>query len=220
MSIINIDLSDTVASWRNKTNQLAVNVGDLALLTTLVDSNIVAAINYLDSSIGLVGTINTTVNNLTTSVNNLDSSVGTLASLNTTDKSSLVAAINEVNIQPNISVTDAGGDGSLSYNNTTGVLTYTGPSAVETRAHFSINDAGGDGSLSYDSATGVFTYTGPSASEVRAHFSAGTGINIASGVISSTLGTDITSSEFASATTLLIKDSSGSTLKTLYSPGS
>jgi len=36
-----------------------------------------------------------------------------------------------------ISVTDAGGDGSLSYNNSTGVITYTGPSASQVRAHFS-----------------------------------------------------------------------------------
>jgi len=36
-----------------------------------------------------------------------------------------------------ISVTDSGGDGSLSYNNTTGVITYTGPSASDVRAHFS-----------------------------------------------------------------------------------
>lgn len=35
-----------------------------------------------------------------------------------------------------ISVTDAGGDGSLSYDNGTGVVTYTGPSASEVRAHF------------------------------------------------------------------------------------
>lgn len=35
----------------------------------------------------------------------------------------------------NISVTDSGGDGSLSYNSSTGVLTYTGPSASEVRAH-------------------------------------------------------------------------------------
>ena len=34
-----------------------------------------------------------------------------------------------------ISVTDAGGDGSLAYNNSTGVFTYTGPSASEVRAH-------------------------------------------------------------------------------------
>jgi hypothetical protein len=36
-----------------------------------------------------------------------------------------------------ISVTDSGGDGSLLYNSTTGEITYTGPSAAETRAHFS-----------------------------------------------------------------------------------
>lgn len=36
-----------------------------------------------------------------------------------------------------VSVTDTGGDGSLTYNAGTGVFTYTGPSAAETRAHFS-----------------------------------------------------------------------------------
>lgn len=36
-----------------------------------------------------------------------------------------------------ISVSDLGGDGSLSYDNSTGVITYTGPSASEVRAHFS-----------------------------------------------------------------------------------
>ena len=36
-----------------------------------------------------------------------------------------------------ISVTDNGGDGALSYNSTTGVISYTGPSATEVRAHFS-----------------------------------------------------------------------------------
>lgn len=36
-----------------------------------------------------------------------------------------------------ISVTDLGGDGSLAYNNSNGILTYTGPSAAEVRAHFS-----------------------------------------------------------------------------------
>lgn len=36
-----------------------------------------------------------------------------------------------------VSVTDTGGDGSLTYNSGNGVFTYTGPSAAETRAHFS-----------------------------------------------------------------------------------
>tara|TARA_B100001248_G_scaffold254357_1_gene232651 strand:+ start:28555 stop:33660 length:5106 start_codon:yes stop_codon:yes gene_type:complete len=69
-----------------------------------------------------------------------------------------------------ISGTDAGGDGSFSYNATTGVITYTGPSPAEVRAHLSATDAGGDGSFAYNSSTGVFTYTGPSSTEVRSHF--------------------------------------------------
>ena len=36
-----------------------------------------------------------------------------------------------------VSVTDAGGDGSCAYNSSTGVITYTGPSAAEVRAHLS-----------------------------------------------------------------------------------
>ncbi len=70
-----------------------------------------------------------------------------------------------------ISVTDSGGDGSLTYNSSSGVITYTGPSASEARAHISVTDSGGDGSLAYNSSTGVITYTGPSASEARAHIS-------------------------------------------------
>ena len=52
-----------------------------------------------------------------------------------------------------VSVTDSGGDGSLAYNSTSGVITYTGPSASETRAHFSI--ASGSG-LTYNSSSGEF----------------------------------------------------------------
>lgn len=56
-----------------------------------------------------------------------------------------------------ISVTDSGGDGSLSYNSSTGVITYTGPSATDTRAHFS-NGTGvsiTDGEVSIGQAVGT-----------------------------------------------------------------
>ena len=110
-----------------------------------------------------------------------------------------------------ISVTDSGGDGSLAYNSSTGVITYTGPSAAEVRAHISagtgisissgaisstitqytdtdaqgaitVTDSGGDGSLAYSG--GTITYTGPSATEVRAHLSAGTGVSYSGGEFS------------------------------------
>ena len=52
-----------------------------------------------------------------------------------------------------ISVMDAGGDGSLSYDNSTGEIAYIGPSASEVRAHFSAT-----GDLTYDSSTGQFSF--------------------------------------------------------------
>ena len=72
-----------------------------------------------------------------------------------------------------VSVSDLGGDGSLSYDNTTGVLTYTGPSASETRAHLGAANSGtGFGSLSYDSTTGTFTFTKVTSADVRGAVSA------------------------------------------------
>ena len=53
-----------------------------------------------------------------------------------------------------ISVTDAGGDGSLTYDPSNGVITYTGPSASEVRAHFS----GGTG-ITYNSGNGEVSLT-------------------------------------------------------------
>ena len=52
-----------------------------------------------------------------------------------------------------ISVTDSGGDGSLAYDSSSGVITYTGPSATDVRAHFSV--AFGSG-LTYNSTSGQF----------------------------------------------------------------
>ena len=103
---------------------------------------------------------------------------------------------NPANVTQHLSVTDTGGDGSLSYNGATGVFTYTGPNQTEANAritaapaqvrqHISVVDAGGDGSISYTELSGVITYSGPSAAETRAHFSDGYGItyNSSTGVI-------------------------------------
>lgn len=45
------------------------------------------------------------------------------------------AAYGDSDARGAVSVTDSGGDGSLAYNSTSGVFTYTGPSASEVRAH-------------------------------------------------------------------------------------
>jgi len=64
-----------------------------------------------------------------------------------------------------ISVTDTGGDGSLSYNNVTGVITYTGPAASEVRTHFSAYN-----SLQYDSTNGIFRLPQPLDSAATPYF--------------------------------------------------
>jgi hypothetical protein len=51
--------------------------------------------------------------------------------------STSITQYNDASARGAISVTDSGGDGSLAYNNTTGVITFTGPSATDVRAHFS-----------------------------------------------------------------------------------
>jgi hypothetical protein len=56
-----------------------------------------------------------------------------------------------------ISVTDAGGDGSLTYSSDTGVITYTGPSASEVRAHFS----GGSGISITSGVVGIDSSSSP-----------------------------------------------------------
>jgi hypothetical protein len=71
MAITVINLSDPVSTWVSKTNTVASNLGDLTLLT-IGGSDIVTAINRVDSNIG------------------------TLSSLVTDDKSDIVSAINEV----------------------------------------------------------------------------------------------------------------------------
>jgi hypothetical protein len=198
-----VNISDTVKTFQEKVNIISRDVGWRGNLTTTVDSDLVGAINELE----------TEINTLQGQVIQLDSDTGALqlgdlSLLHTTAKDTLVNAINELDnridsdadFRNKVSATDAGGDGSFAYNQSTGVFTYTGPSAAETQAHFSagtnttysagsfsvstdtirgkisVSDAGGDGSLSYNSTSGVLTYTG-------ARFSGGNEITITSGSI-------------------------------------
>ena len=88
----------------------------------------VSGVTY-DSSSGLL-TIETSGDNFTDSINLNPFTTADLAE-NTNLYHTTARA------RGAISVTDAGGDGSLAYNSSTGVITYTGPSAAQVRAHFS-----------------------------------------------------------------------------------
>jgi len=102
------------------------NFTDLNTRTTTLEANYVKTVNGVSASSNAL-TISTT--NITEGTN-----------LYYTDTRS----------RASISITDAGGDGSLAYNSTTGVITYTGPSASEVRAHISAGEG-------IDIATGVIS---------------------------------------------------------------
>ena len=176
--------------------------------------------------------INTTtqVPTLINAFNQLSDNVGDPATLNTTATSDLVAAVNEVyalvdtdaDFRSKISVTDAGGDGSLSYNSSTGVITYTGPSASEVRAHFTAGEG-------IDIASGVIS--GEDATTVNKgiasfntnDFTVTSGaVSIKTGGISTSQIEDdaVGSAQMKDLSTLLIKNSAGATLKILYAAGS
>ena len=74
------------------------------------------------------------------------------------------AAYTDANARQAISVTDSGGDGALAYNNSTGVITYTGPSASEVRAHIT---AGTGVSISSGEVSICLLYTSPSPRDQR-----------------------------------------------------
>lgn len=105
MAISQVQATHTFNQWRLITNQVIGALGDKATLSTTTQVSLVAAINELRSLIGDLTTIGTTAtgsvsassaeifSQLTTTL----SSIGTLSSLTTTQKTSLVAAINEVN---------------------------------------------------------------------------------------------------------------------------
>lgn len=100
-----------------------------------------------------------------------------------------------------ISVTDSGGDGSLSYDNSTGVITYTGPSAGEVRTHFSV--AAGSG-LTYNSTTGEFgTSAIPNAQLANSAVTVGS-TSISLGDTATTVSglTSLTSTTLVASTTL------------------
>ena len=135
-----------------------------------------------------------------------------------------------------ISITDAGGDGSLAYNNTTGVITYTGPSASDVRAHFSAGTgiAITNGSVAVDSTIATKTYadnaattavanvidTAPEALNTLNELAAALGddANFATTVTTS-IGTKLDSSAVSAFGLTLVDDADAATARTTLGLG-
>jgi hypothetical protein len=157
---------------------------------------------------------------LVSEFNSLSSNVGDLVGLNTTEDSDLVGAINEVfalvdtdlDFRSKISVTDAGGDGSLAYNSATGIITYTGPSASEVRAHLSAGEG-------IDFASGVISGEDATTSNKGIASFSTTNFTVSSGAVS-TANDGVARANLKDEVSLQILNSSGAALKTLYGAGS
>lgn len=196
MPLPTVSLSDLLNEFITSYNVMVATVGDLALLQTTEDSNLVAAINSLVGQAGV-------------------DSAATISLSRTS-----------------LSVIDSGGDGSLSYNASTGVITYRGPSAAEVRAKFSgVSPIAIDsnGQISIPDAT---TSVKGAASFSSANFNVASGaVSIkAGGVDSAALGSlsvstaklqnaSVTSAKLSQTVQLIIYDSVGTPIKTLYGAG-
>jgi hypothetical protein len=106
-----------------------------------------------------------------------------------------------------ISVTDAGGLGSASYNSSTGVITYTGPSNADIRGLFSAS-----GDISYNGTTGEFSFTDSDTVGTVTNVTVGTGLDVANGTTTPSITldlselTDMTGAVDGSADELILLD--------------
>ena len=192
-----VNLSDPISTWVTKTNTISSDLGTKSSLTTSTTSNLVAAINELKTQADKVDSADILrlidANSLDSSrvdplipkfgtdfvdsaaVNTLfDTRLGTKTTANLTEGSNLyfTTARADSDAKKAISVTDAGGDGSMAYNNSTGVITYTGPSQAEVAAHFVAG-----GGVTFDSSEGRITNAGVTSivAGTRISISGGTG---------------------------------------------
>jgi len=216
MTLRTITLSTTVDNWKTNYNSLATDVGDLSLLGTTHDSNLVLAINELigefdsatvatlarksisagsgigyDSSTGIIS-LSTPTNTITNAMM-ADSAIGTAELRND--------AVTTIKIVDNAITFAKMADsavGTAELRN--GAVTYQKMQTIATANRI----------LGSTSAGGAV-------SEVQLQSAM-----IASGAVDSASlkNAVITSSKLASAVTLIIYNSAGSALKTLYGAGS
>ena len=131
-------------------NNVTVNAGDVTLSSgDLIVGGAITSTGAIAANGGVNGNV-----------------TGTVSSISNHDTGDLSEGSNlyhtTARARGAISVTDAGGDGSLSYNSTSGVITYTGPSAAQVRAHFSAGGGIGisNGSISHSDTSSQASVNG------------------------------------------------------------
>ena len=171
--------------------------------------------------------LNDPVSNLVTKTNLLSKNTGDLDSLDAgiTSKASLAKAVNFV-FQ---NATDSAQILALINDNATdsaAIVNLVDSDYVKLRSIGKLtvsNAAGSLGTLAFEPDTGVITNTGTTQTQIRAQFqkdsAQGIAFDSARGSFSIALGS-VQSDRFKTPVALQIKDSAGSVLKTIFSPGS
>ena len=130
--------------------ELALNTVDGIIYVRTEDSSNTAGVSAIKEitegtlTIDPAGLANATGTTLTAVLDDLDSALSAIstgatqtdASIDGDGTSGDPLSINLSSVRNAIGLSDLGGDGSLSYDSSTGRFTFTGPSASEVRAHF------------------------------------------------------------------------------------
>ena len=172
MAVTQINLSDAVTTLVTKTNTIASDLGDKALLSTTDKTNLVAAINEINTQVGKVDSAD----------------VINLITANALDSSEVIQLLADTTADANI------------YSN------------------FQKDSANGIG---FDSSQGRFFIPPNTINASMIELNAVTEVKIEDNSITEAKMADdaISSVELKSLSTLLIKDSAGSTLKTIHGAG-
>ena len=194
MAQTTINLSDPISIWVTKSNTMGANIGDLS---TLSDSaaTLVHAINSIDSDLGDRTALNTAAPDLVTAINSL--------------------------YQEFFALTDSADIKNL-FVSTTGIggITYDSGSAGVRGTFTLVNDAI-DATKIADNAINEehFNDSSISARTFRAQVVTNSVLADSSISFEKINSGAIKSTNFASLQTLLIKNSAGTTLKTMYGAG-
>ena len=128
--------SGAVTSVNSQTGAVILDTDDISEGTTNLYFTTTRARDSISASGDLSYDSLTGVLSVTTyKTSNFNTDFSTKTTTNLTEGTNLYFTTSRA--RNSISVIDDGGDGSLVYNSTTGIITYVGPSAVEVRAHFS-----------------------------------------------------------------------------------
>jgi hypothetical protein len=193
MSQVVVNLSDPISTWVNKTNEIAADVGNL---NALADSaaTLVAAINSIDSDVGNRSSLTDAAPDLVTAINNLNTKFFELT--DSADIKALFASSTTISLDSN-------------------------HGAAGTHAKFNLVDSSITSAKLAASSITSDKYADSSIE--TGHFIAGAITNYSLADSSITFekiqSAAIKSTNFASVSKLELKNTAGTTLKTLFGPG-